>query len=113
MAAARGLLEDWNNGKIKYYTLPPEQNENEAHISSAVVSEVAKEFDLANFESMEMEVLNTIEKDFGTADKSFVLDSMGSVNAIEEMEEDTHQDNLVNALYNDFELHNCFDFIFS
>ncbi|CAH1156217.1 unnamed protein product [Phaedon cochleariae] len=89
VAAARGLLEDWNNGKIKYYTLPPEEDLTNVHISSAIVTEIAKEFDLDNFESMETEVLNKIEKESGSKDNAFLLDSLGPV---EEMEEDTVED---------------------
>ncbi|CAH0554574.1 unnamed protein product [Brassicogethes aeneus] len=95
IAAARGLLEDWNSGKIKYYTIPPEANENDIHLSSKIVSEVAKEFDLDSFEAMETDILNKMEKDYGTKEKSFVLESLGPVDSIEEMEEDTVADDLL------------------
>ncbi|XP_018576032.1 guanine nucleotide-binding protein-like 3 homolog [Anoplophora glabripennis] len=94
-AAARGLLEDWNNGKIKYYTLPPEENENDVHISSSIVTEVAKEFDLDSFESMETEILNKIGKEADPKTNSFVLDSLGPVESVEEMEEDVEDKELL------------------
>ncbi|KAG5897472.1 hypothetical protein JTB14_031098 [Gonioctena quinquepunctata] len=88
VAAARGLLEDWNNGKIKYHTLPPEEKAEDVHISAAIVSEAAKEFDLDSFETMETDVLNKIEKESGPKTNVFVLDSLGPVDSLEEMEED-------------------------
>lgn len=112
-AAARGLLEDWNkwvyifwkisviydisyySGKIKYYTIPPEVDDSDAHISSAIVTEVAKEFNLDEFETMETEVLNKIEKDCGTVTNSFVIESTDPVESLEQMDEDQPESELV------------------
>lgn len=55
--AARSLLNDWNTGKIKYCTQPPETDAN-AHISAAIVSNEAREFEIENFDQMETDVLN-------------------------------------------------------
>lgn len=55
--AARSLLNDWNTGKIKYCTQPPEV-EAGVHISASIVSAEAREFDIENFEQMETNVLN-------------------------------------------------------
>ncbi|XP_056634634.1 guanine nucleotide-binding protein-like 3 homolog [Diorhabda sublineata] len=96
VAAARGLLEDWNNGKIKYYTLPPEEPQKDVHISASIVNEIAKEFDLDSFETMETDVLNKIEKESDSKTKAFLLESLGPVDSIEdpveEMEEDVVDD---------------------
>uniref|UniRef100_A0A069DVQ0 Guanine nucleotide-binding protein-like 3 homolog n=1 Tax=Panstrongylus megistus TaxID=65343 RepID=A0A069DVQ0_9HEMI len=54
-AAARGLIDDWNRGKIRYYTVPPERSVT--HISSTIVSEMSKEFDLDSCEPMIKNVL--------------------------------------------------------
>lgn len=92
-AAARSLLEDWNNGKIKYYTLPPEDS-NDVHISSSIVTEVAKEFDLENLDALESEVLNTLAKECESDLKvdPVLIESAGPVNSVEEkMDEDTSQ----------------------
>ncbi|XP_014260076.1 guanine nucleotide-binding protein-like 3 homolog [Cimex lectularius] len=59
-AAARGLIDDWNRGKIRYYTVPPEVEEN--HISSTIVSEMGKEFDLNSCQKMEIDLLNELEE---------------------------------------------------
>ncbi|XP_057653289.1 guanine nucleotide-binding protein-like 3 homolog [Diorhabda carinulata] len=96
VAAARSLLEDWNNGKIKYYTLPPEEPQKDVHISASIVNEIAKEFDLDSFETMETDVLNKIEKESDSKTKAFLLESLGPVDSIEdpveEMEEDVVDD---------------------
>lgn len=103
LAAARSLVEEWNrlllvffsknfvvtfcfSGKIKYYTVPPEEKE-EVHVSAEIVTEHAKEFNLDEFESMETEILDTLQEDKNA--KGFVIDSLGLVNAEESMEEDT------------------------
>ncbi|EFA10479.1 guanine nucleotide-binding protein-like 3 homolog [Tribolium castaneum] len=90
VAAARGLLEDWNSGKIKYYTVPPE-DEGQVHVSSAIVTEVAKEFDLDSLETMEVDTLDQIEKE-GASKGAFVLDSLGPVESVEEMETESKSD---------------------
>lgn len=114
MSAARGLLEDWNmyysllshsehliyislvfSGKIKYYTVPPEIDESSAHISSTIISEEAKEFNIDEFESMETEILNDIEKTSGIIKNSFAIESAGPVELVEEMEQDQQEDELV------------------
>lgn len=55
--AARSLLNDWNTGKIKYCTQPPEADAH-VHISAAIVSDEAREFEIENFDQMETDVLN-------------------------------------------------------
>ena len=61
ITAARVVLNDWNNGKIKYYTYPPEDektnlSENETVMQDAeIVSEFAKEFSLDDMNITKME----------------------------------------------------------
>lgn len=64
ISAARSLLNDWNTGKIKYCTQPPEiLNTDSTHISASIVSEDAREFEVDNFDEMETDVLkNFTEK---------------------------------------------------
>lgn len=57
ITAARSLVNDWNTGKIKYCTQPPENNSNDVHISASIVSSDAREFEIDNFEEMETENL--------------------------------------------------------
>ncbi|MCL7026381.1 hypothetical protein MKW94_009030 [Papaver nudicaule] len=44
-AAAKIVLHDWNEGKIKYYTMPPVRNQGET-FESSIVSELGKEFNV-------------------------------------------------------------------
>lgn len=68
--------------------MPPEENAEDVHISSAIVTEQAKEFDIDHFDAMETEVLGTLQEDKNIKLKGFVVDSLGPVNAVESMEED-------------------------
>lgn len=58
--AARSLLNDWNTGKIKYCTQPPEESST-AHVSASIVSNNAREFEIDNFDEMETDVLNKFD----------------------------------------------------
>ncbi|KAK5645484.1 hypothetical protein RI129_006784 [Pyrocoelia pectoralis] len=87
-AAARDLLSDWNQGKIRYYTIPPEDSDADVHVSSKIITESVKEFDLENFESMETELLNEISETTVDHNPAFVIPSFGP--ATTEMEEDTN-----------------------
>jgi len=54
--AARIVLNDWNNGKIKYFTHPPEEK---GTISSEIVKEFSQEFSLEDLEKYEeMDISN-------------------------------------------------------
>ncbi|KAI3990820.1 hypothetical protein MKX01_011728 [Papaver californicum] len=44
-AAAKIVLHDWNEGKIKYYTMPPVRNQGET-LESSIVSELGEEFNV-------------------------------------------------------------------
>lgn len=55
--AARSLLNDWNTGKIKYCTQPPE-TDSAVHVSASIVSDETREFEIDNFDQMETEVLD-------------------------------------------------------
>lgn len=60
-SAARGLLNDWNTGKIKYCTHPPEDS-RDIHLSASIVTSEAREFEITNFEEMEQEVLKNFSE---------------------------------------------------
>merc|ERR1712137_1383724 len=47
MGAARIVLQDWNNGGISYYCVPPEDKAKKSvHVTAAIVSSFAEEFDI-------------------------------------------------------------------
>lgn len=59
------------------------------HISSAIVTEIAKEFSLDDFDNMETEVLNNLQH--SAVDKNaIIIDSLGPVEAAEAMDDDTN-----------------------
>ncbi|XP_017890674.1 guanine nucleotide-binding protein-like 3 homolog [Ceratina calcarata] len=79
-AAARSILEDWNSGKIRYYTVPPEQPE--CHVSAEIVSQISKEFDIDNnFAEQEKMVLDNIEEESAKnkANDPLLIESSGPV----------------------------------
>jgi len=49
--AARKILQDWNTGKIKYFTHPPEQHSPEAYLGAEIVQQFAAEFALDELDS--------------------------------------------------------------
>lgn len=66
--AARTLIEDWNAGKIKYCTHPPEEGD-EVHVSAQLVSSDAPEFNLESLDEV-MKALDTeYEESFKMKDK--------------------------------------------
>ncbi|EFN85760.1 Guanine nucleotide-binding protein-like 3-like protein [Harpegnathos saltator] len=87
LAAARSVLDDWNSGKIRYYTVPPEQPV--CHISAEIVSQMAKEFDIESFaaeEKMMLDNLTTESTCNPTIVKPLLVDSSGPVTAAMEVE---------------------------
>jgi nuclear GTP-binding protein len=48
MAAARSVLQDWNTGRIPYYTLPPKEptKDGNVHLGAQVVQQWSEEFNL-------------------------------------------------------------------
>jgi nuclear GTP-binding protein len=59
MAAARKILTDWNSGKIKYFTVPPETHTLPSHISAEIVSSLSAGFRFdADLVEQEMEELD-------------------------------------------------------
>eukprot|EP01101_Sappina_pedata_P006833 TRINITY_DN3498_c0_g1_i1.p1 TRINITY_DN3498_c0_g1~~TRINITY_DN3498_c0_g1_i1.p1 ORF type:complete len:585 (-),score=352.53 TRINITY_DN3498_c0_g1_i1:118-1872(-) len=68
--AARMILQDWNFGKIKYYTLPPtEQFEKDTHVGAEVVKEFGDRF---NPESAMLDEADVISKLKSGRDSKFM-----------------------------------------
>ncbi|XP_055698136.1 guanine nucleotide-binding protein-like 3 homolog [Phlebotomus papatasi] len=91
LAAARSVLDDWNTGKIRYCTHPPETMDTDCHVSAEIVSAEAREFDVENFEQMETEILES----FGEVKKEEVMEitSTGPLK-MQEVEDDDDDDGL-------------------
>ncbi|XP_048484967.1 guanine nucleotide-binding protein-like 3 homolog [Plutella xylostella] len=78
-AAARILLNDWNTGKVRYFTEPP-LAPTDVHIDAQIVSAAAAEFDISSFQSMETDALMELQ---GTGDmcEGMKITSTGPVTA--------------------------------
>lgn len=44
-AAAKVVLQDWNDGRIPFYTMPPQREAQEGHAAAEVVTQWASDFD--------------------------------------------------------------------
>ncbi|XP_034946041.1 guanine nucleotide-binding protein-like 3 homolog [Chelonus insularis] len=88
VAAARSILNDWNSGKIRYYTVPPELPSSE--VSAQIVSQIGEEFDIEKFMAEEKMVLDSIEQASSKTNLTVVdplqIDSTGPVDAAIELE---------------------------
>uniref|UniRef100_A0A914XAX7 Guanine nucleotide-binding protein-like 3 homolog n=1 Tax=Plectus sambesii TaxID=2011161 RepID=A0A914XAX7_9BILA len=58
-AAAKQVLNDWNGGKLRYYTEPPEET-TETPAAATLVNEFAKEFDLDALDEDQSLVVNDL-----------------------------------------------------
>ena len=76
------ILNDWNAGKIKYYTYPPETETKETHVSAEIVETFAKEF---NLENLENELTDITEPN---PSETMAIESSGMISNIHHDEED-------------------------
>jgi len=58
--AARIVLQDWNSGKIPYYTIPPESDFAQNRLEATIVSEWSEAFKLSDI--VELEQKNTLNR---------------------------------------------------
>jgi nuclear GTP-binding protein len=87
--AARTVLEDWNSGRIPYYTVPEEEEEG-VHGGSEIVTEYAAAFDIDSLverEEQEIEVLDAPTMD-GLIEMTSVGPDAGSLPSYGEDMED-------------------------
>jgi len=58
LAAARTVLQDWNGGKIPFYTVPPEVKN--VHVAAQIVSSWGQAFDIENLMDQEKTILSSL-----------------------------------------------------
>ncbi|KAL4227166.1 Guanine nucleotide-binding protein-like 3 [Mactra antiquata] len=75
--AAKTVIQHWNMGKINYYTHPPERRET--HVSSEIVTQMGKEFDIDSLLSDQQKVIDTLQK---ASTKHMLVESMGPAKVI-------------------------------
>merc|ERR1712083_1147033 len=88
--AARIVLNDWNSGKIKYFTLPPETETKETHVSAEVVSEFAKEFSFESLDKMDQDDLSDLPA--VKPSDTVAVGSSGMIENINQEEEEIEED---------------------
>lgn len=51
-AAAKIVLQDWNDGRIPYYTMPPQREAQQGHAAAEVVTNWGTQFDADEVRSL-------------------------------------------------------------
>jgi nuclear GTP-binding protein len=70
-AAAKIILQDWNDGKIPYFTSPPERK-SDVQGSSAIFANWSEDFDLTALDNEQAAVIETLDSvDMGSGAKIF------------------------------------------
>lgn len=85
LKAGRRVLLDWNSGNISYYTHPPETHTMPTHVSSEIVTQMCKEFDIDALLKEETEALGDLNDDGKSV---FLIDSFGPSNMASEQDTD-------------------------
>ena len=94
--AARGVLHDWNTGKIKFYCKPPKVSKRKVNTSDdKILDSFSEEFDIEKLLLDETKILNTLEaeEDEDDVDEYLAVDNVSN-HAIDfvEQEEDENDD---------------------
>lgn len=85
-SAARAVLQDWNSGKIPFYTLPP-KGPSKAHLSSSIVQQWGEEFDVKNLGEKENSDLGSLTMD-ASQEARFVAAVVSTVPESDDMIDD-------------------------
>jgi len=77
LAAAKKILHDWNTGRIKYFTCPPETFSPTVHLGATIVGDMAKEFSLddVDFQTKESNDIDALP--FVKPSSTVAIETMG------------------------------------
>jgi len=89
--AARLVLQDWNMGKITYYTEPPESYSRSTHVSSEIVSQMSAAFDIEALMNAEKETLEGLKS---AALTDVILPSQGPTAGFVAVDVGNEEDNM-------------------
>ena len=100
--AARIILNDWNCGKIKYFTHPPEEEtsqkqagaDNESMVAAEIVSEFAKEFSIDDFDMTKMESDDMDNLPHILPSQTMLVVSTGIIEGTENITEPSDEENM-------------------
>merc|ERR1712178_154941 len=87
--AGKQVLQDWNHGKITFYTHPPESSSMATHVSAEIVTSMSQGFDLDALMNDEQSALETL-KSRSTPD--IVIESIGPMSAASEADMDSEEE---------------------
>jgi len=91
--AAAKVVEDWNQGKIRYYTQPPEEHSLSHHLTAEIVTSMSSAFDLSQVEDLQTLTLQKLKG--ADAAKDLVLPSEGLTDG------ETDEDKIAEAMADD------------
>ncbi|KAJ3006984.1 UNVERIFIED_CONTAM: Guanine nucleotide-binding protein-like 3-like protein, partial [Siphonaria sp. JEL0065] len=85
-STARSVLQDWNAGRVPFYTLPPTTSgiANTSHVSSSLVTSWTKEFEMPEIVDVEATLINSV----GTRDTMGRMLAMKSSGPAEDLMDD-------------------------
>ncbi|XP_011495838.1 PREDICTED: guanine nucleotide-binding protein-like 3 homolog [Ceratosolen solmsi marchali] len=95
LAAARSVLTDWTTGKIRYFTVPPE--DKNCHVSATMINLTTKDFDIENFAEEEKMLFDnlTTNNSLKSVIQPLKIDSTGPVEAVMDIEENKINDKVL------------------
>lgn len=109
---ARLLLQDWNSGKITYYTAPPERTEDKdpsVHLGAQIVAGFTKEFDINEIAEDEAKMIEGLTS---TGSQHMLVPGMTPLSAVlkeEDLEETVNDDDMENNSGDDDEVEDMED----
>merc|ERR1719431_2311806 len=77
--AGKTVLQDWNSGKITYYTHPPETNSMPTHVSAEIVTKMSEGFDIQALLTDEQQALATLKTRNAT---DIIVESSGPTSVV-------------------------------
>ncbi|KAL3853421.1 hypothetical protein ACJMK2_016960 [Sinanodonta woodiana] len=79
--AAKAVLQDWNGGKITYFTHPPEQTSLPTHISAELVTQMGKEFEIDDIQKDQEKILESLKP---MSSRHMLVESTGQTSVVME-----------------------------
>lgn len=78
-SSARSLIHDWNVGKIKYCTQPPNDNSLDIHIGASIVTTEQKELEIDNLDELEENFMSQLNEHYNFDEDVMDYESKGPV----------------------------------
>jgi nuclear GTP-binding protein len=89
-SAARTVIDDWNTGRIPYFTVPPAENES-VHVDAQIVTDWSAEFDIDSLVVREAEEIEQMEG-YAAAAGAVEMTSVAPASANWMLEHEEHSD---------------------